>query len=89
MITLIHVLIAISSVAIASVTFFKPSVCRLIVSYGFIIATVASGTYLLLTTPGDILRSCLSGLLYVTAVTIVTIATHLRVRRQASVGIDE
>ncbi len=89
MITLIHILIAISSVAIASVTFFKPSVRRLIVSYGFIIATVASGTYLLLTTPGDILRSCLSGLLYVTAVTIVTIATHVRVRRQALVGIDE
>ena len=80
MIILIHVIIALSSIAVASFVYFKPSVKRLIVSYGFIVGTVASGAYLLLTASGSILRSCLSGLFYLTVVSIVTIATHLRVR---------
>ncbi|MBN9398099.1 hypothetical protein BGO18_02035 [Candidatus Saccharibacteria bacterium 47-87] len=84
MIILIHVLIAIASVAIATATFAKPSIKKLGVSYAFIVATVGSGTYLLLTSSGNILKSCLVGLAYVTAVSIVTIATHTRVRRQAN-----
>ena len=84
MIILIHVLIAVASVAIATATFAKPSIKKLVVSYAFIVATVGSGTYLLLTSSGNILKSCLVGLAYVTVVSIVTIATHIRVRRQAN-----
>lgn len=88
MIVLIHVIIALASIGIASFTFFKPSTKRLAASYGFIVATVASGTYLLIALQSDILRTCLSGLFYLTIVSIVTIATHLRVRRQAGVPIS-
>lgn len=84
MIVLIHVLIALSSIGIASLTFFKPSVKRLLVSYGFIVATVASGSFLIITMSSDILRSCLSGLLYVTVASGITIATHMRVRKLAA-----
>jgi hypothetical protein len=89
MIVLIHVLIALSSIGIATVTFFKPSIRRLFVSYGFIVATVASGTFLLLSSPSNILKSCLSGLFYLTVVTLVTIATHVKVRRLSSQFISE
>jgi len=82
-IVLIHVIIAIVSVAIASFTFFKPSIKRLVASYGFILATVASGTFLILTTSGSILRSCMTGLFYVTVVSVITIATHVRARKLA------
>lgn len=84
MIVLLHVLIALSSVAIASFTYFKPTTRRLAVSYGFIIATVGSGTFLILSSSSNILKSCLVGLLYVTAVSVVTIATHIRVRKAAA-----
>jgi hypothetical protein len=80
---LIHVIIALASVAIASFTFFKPSIKKLVASYGFILATVASGTYLIVASSGSILRSCLTGLFYVTVVSIITIATHVRVRQLA------
>lgn len=83
MIVLLHVLIALASIGLASYTFFSPSTKKLIVSYGMMIATVASGTYLLLALQADILRTCLSGLLYLTVTLIVTIATHVKVRRQA------
>lgn len=89
MIVLIHVLIALSSVGIASLTYFKPSIKSLLVSYGFIVATVASGTYLIISMSSDILRSCLTGLFYVTVVSVVTIATHLRIRRTTEVRVTD
>ncbi len=83
MIILLHVFIAITSIVIASVSYFKPSVKNLAVSYGFIIATIGTGTYLLLSTPGNILKSCLVGLAYITIVTVVTIAAHMRLKKLA------
>ncbi len=80
MIILIHVIIALTSIIIASIGFFNPSVKKLIVSYGFILATIASGTYLLVTIPSHILQSCLTGLFYLTVVSVATIATHFRLR---------
>jgi len=82
MIILIHVIIAISSIVIASFTFFNPTLKRLIVSYGFILGTVATGTYLLVSYPSHILQSCLSGLTYLTVITIATIAAHVRLHQR-------
>jgi len=84
MILLIHILIAVTSIAIASVTFFKPTIKRIGTSYGFIVATVASGTLLIVVNSADILHTCISGLTYLTIVTLVTIATHVRVRKLAT-----
>jgi hypothetical protein len=88
MIVLLHVIIALSSIVLASYTFFKPSTKKLFVSYGLMIATVASGTYLLVGMGADILRTCLSGLLYLTVTLIVTIATHIRIRKTALASAD-
>ena len=82
-ILLIHIIIAVSSIVIASIVFFKPSIKRIGISYGFIVGTVASGTALLIATPSSILHTCLSGLFYITVVSIITIATHVRVRKLA------
>lgn len=87
MIVLLHVIIAISSIGLASYTFFSPSVKKLFVSYGAMIATVASGTYLLLATPVDILKTCITGLVYLTATLAITIAAQVRLRRAAPVSI--
>jgi len=82
MIILIHVIIALMSIAIASFTFFKPTLQRLIVSYGFILGTVGTGTYLLIAFPSHILQSCLMGLAYLTVVTMATIAAHVRLHQR-------
>lgn len=88
MVILIHVIIALASIGTASFVYFKPTIKRLIVSYGLIVATVGSGTFLLLSSPSNILKSCLVGLLYLTAVSIVTIATHIRIQKYAKVHLD-
>jgi len=83
MILLAHILIALASVGIASLTYFKPTTARLGASYGLILATIASGTVLIVTSPATLLHACVSGLLYVTVISIMTIATHARVRKLA------
>ena len=82
MIILIHVIIALTSIAIASFTFFQPTLKRLITSYGFILGTVGTGTYLLMAYPSHILQSCLMGLAYLTVVTIATIYAHVRLHQR-------
>ena len=81
MIILIHVIIALISIIIASFTFFKPTMKKLIVSYGFIFATIATGTYLLVTIPSHILQSCLTGIVYLTVISVATVAAHVRLRQ--------
>lgn len=78
MIILIHIVIALTSIATSSFTFLKPTVRRLVVSYGFIFGTIASGTYLLVAFPSHILQSCVMGLAYLTVVTFATIFAHVR-----------
>jgi len=84
MILILHIIIALASIGVASFTYFKPSVKRLAVSYGFIVATVASGTYLVIAAQASILHACLSGLFYTTVVSIITIATHVRATHLAT-----
>lgn len=84
MVILIHIIIALTSIIIATVGFFRPSLRVLVVSYGLIIATVSSGTLLLVTSPSHILQSCLSGVAYLSVVSIATVATHVRLRRYAA-----
>lgn len=85
MIILLHVSIALLSMAVATATFFKPSVKKLAGSYGLIIATVATGTFLLIATPSHILESCLMGLFYITVTSIATVAAHSKLRKLAEV----
>lgn len=89
MVLLIHIIIALSSLGIATLTYFKPTTARIGTSYGFIVATVASGTALLIVNPSNLLHTCLSGLFYVTVVSIVTIATHYRVKKRATHAVEE
>lgn len=84
MIVLLHVLIAIAGIGVASYSLLKPSTKKILTSYGFMIATVASGTFLLLTTPANILKTCLTGLLYLTVTLTITIAAHYRMRALAA-----
>jgi hypothetical protein len=81
MLILIHVIIAITSIIIASIGLFSPSLRKLAVSYGLVLATIATGTILLISTPSHILQGCLTGLGYLTIASLLTIATHVRLRR--------
>jgi hypothetical protein len=80
MIILIHVLIALTSIAYSGFTFFEPSRTKLNVSYGLVAATLISGTYLVVSTHSPILSSCVTGLVYLGVVTSGLLAAHRKLR---------
>lgn len=70
MILLIHIIIAVSSVAHTTLLLMRPSQAKLYASYGLVAATLASGIYLTAINPASMLRTCTTGLIYVTIVTV-------------------
>ena len=72
MIIFTHVAIAIITIIITLVTYFKPTSNRLKVSYAGITLTLLSGTYLVFSLQSNLLRTCVTGLVFVTITSILT-----------------
>ena len=81
MIVLLHVSIALLSVGFTTLTAVRPSLAKLRASYGLIGATLASGTYLVVSTHSPLLSSCVTGLVYITAMTAGILVTHTRLAK--------
>lgn len=78
MLLITHILIALASVAYSTYMIFVPSYTKLRVSYGMIAATIGTGTYLVYTTRSPLLQSCLTGLAYISVVSVGVALTHYR-----------
>lgn len=72
----LHILIALSSVILTTLTYIAPTQAKLRISYGLIGATVVSGTYLILTSSAHMLQACVTGLLYVAFMTVGVVAAR-------------
>lgn len=68
MIILLHVIMAFSSVICTTYLHAQPSRRKLYASYGLIVATLVSGTYLVISTHSPLLSSCVTGLVYLAVV---------------------
>jgi len=64
MVILLHVLIAFGSIAYTTYLYARPSKHKFYAAYGLIAATLASGTYLVVSTHSPLLSSCVTGLVY-------------------------
>jgi len=81
MIILIHVILAISSVAYTALIFFKPTQAKLNKSYGLVAGTVATGTYLVVSTNSSLIQSCFTGLTYLAVVFAGIAATKAKLAK--------
>ncbi len=68
MILLSHIVIALGSIAWTTYLYFRPSQNGLKVSYGLVAATLGSGTWLVVSAGSPLLKSCMSGLIYLLVV---------------------
>lgn len=68
---ILHITIALVSVGFATFLYFSPTIAKLYASYGLVALTLLSGTYLVISTGSPILKSCLTGLVYTLAMTVV------------------
>lgn len=71
---LAHIVIALSSIGFSIYLLASPSVKKIVASYGLIFSTIGSGTYLAIIDSSNILRVCVSGLLF-SAVSIIFVAS--------------
>lgn len=78
MLVLVHVMIALSSMAYTTYLYIRPSKRRFHVAYGLITATLGSGTYLVISTHSPLLSSCMAGLIYLGAVSAGVYAASRR-----------
>lgn len=76
MILLIHIIVALASLVVSLLAFFNPSQAKLKSSYILIASTVASGSLLLILSPGHILECCIVGLAYSVFTIAITISTN-------------
>jgi hypothetical protein len=84
MIVLLHVLIAFSSIAFTTYLYFRPSRRKFYASYGLVAATLASGTYLVVSTHAPMLSSCTSGLLYLVIIGFSLFAAFRRLSEKGN-----
>lgn len=86
MILPIHIFIALSSVVFNTYLWFRPSKAKLKGSYILIGLTLASGTYLVISTGSNILSSCETGLVYICVVSVMAAAAR---HKLAQAYVDE
>lgn len=78
---LIHIIIAVTSVAFTTLLFVLPTRTKFRINYALIGLTLATGTYLVVSTNTSMLKACMSGLFYITLVTAGTVAARYRFAR--------
>lgn len=67
---LLHVIIALVSLAFTTYLYVVPSKQKMVVSTGLIVATLGTGTYLVLANPAHMVESCVMGLGYLAVVLV-------------------
>lgn len=70
MILLTHIVIALTSIVFSGLLFMFPSKTKLFVSYGLVLLTLISGTFLVWSAPTHVLSATISGLTYIAIVAV-------------------
>ena len=84
MVLLIHIIVALSSLAVSTASYVRPAKQLLQTSYALIGLTLASGTYLVLSTSAHLLQSCVTGLVYVGAVSVIVVGARRKLAAETT-----
>ncbi len=84
MITVLHVILAVISLAVATYNLYRPASSRLKLSYVLAAATLSSGVMLIFINNASVLRTCITGLLFFALITAMNTVSS---RKLASVKI--
>jgi hypothetical protein len=84
MILIAHIVIAIMSIGIATLAVILPSTLSLRTAYVFAGLTLGSGIYLVVSAPAHMVQACISGVIYLSIVTLAIMAARSRLAARAS-----
>ncbi len=82
MVLILHILIALSSIIVSGLAYARPSAARLNASYGLVAATLATGTFLVVSAPSHLASACVSGLVYLATVSAAIIAARAKLAHE-------
>jgi len=78
MVIVLHVLIAVLSLAHTTYVFFKPSPAHFRATYSLVALTILSGIYLIASKPGHMVEACTTGLTYLVLVSFGIGCAHIK-----------
>lgn len=81
MVLMLHIIIALTSLAYTSITYFMPSKNKLRTSWTLAVLTIASGTWLVISTHSALLQSCITGLVYLAVISAGIIAAQHKLKQ--------
>lgn len=84
MVLILHICIALASMAYTTYLLVSPAKSKFSAAYSLVALTIASGTYLVVSTHSAILQSCITGLLYLAAVGAGIGGAYYRLAHQES-----
>ena len=76
MILLLHISIALASIALATISYVWPTASKLRASYALIALTLVTGSALVVSAPAHMLHACISGIIYVVIVTAMVMVAR-------------
>lgn len=82
MLILIHVVLALSALALSIYNNFKPALGKLKASYALAVGTLASGVLLIVIQHASIVRTCLTGIMFFGVVSILNETARKRLATQ-------
>lgn len=82
MILITHIVIALAGIVMSTVAYIKPSKAKVTASYGLIGGTILSGTMLVIAAQSAILKSCITGLVYLAFVGALAILAQRKLTLQ-------
>lgn len=83
MILLLHIGVALLSMAVAGYVFLSPSRTKLYTSYALMAATLATGLYLVATAPAHMLEVCTVGVGYLAVTASATVVARQKLKLAA------
>lgn len=79
---LLHISIALTSIAFTTFLFINPSKVKLGISYGLMSGTLISGTLLVISNNAHLLQACATGIVYTAGVLYGTLAASRKLAAQ-------
>lgn len=84
MILITHIVIALASIGLATFAFISPSAHSLRGAYISAALTFISGIYLVVSAPAHMVQACISGVIYLSIVTVAIMAARSKLAARAS-----
>jgi hypothetical protein len=82
MIILLHIIVALLSIGMATFVAVRPTTRRLLANYALAVSTIGTGVFLVVNDNSQLVAACKAGLLYVIVAAVLTVIAHRQLHKR-------